>query len=194
MKTAIAIRFFLAPVVLLASATTATATSSSENNRKFTVGDLEQVLWGFVEGGLGHEMDLARTCVMDSVGTLEEIAEAIDDIEQETEESVKEGIQLLGQALHEAMTEDFKDCHLAEVDMDTLLSMATTLAHPLSFLYHAGENIVVNRVEISKEVSTAVADWKADPPKYFNFGLTVGKAMKLVLVGAEQELLEIIEQ
>jgi hypothetical protein len=30
-----------------------------------------------------------------------------------------------------------------------------------------------------------VADWRADPPAYYDFGFNVGEAMKVVLMGAE---------
>ena len=75
---------------------------------------------------------------------------------------------------------------MAVEDMDTLMEMAKTLSHPLYFLYHAGVNIVVNRVEITQEVTTAVTDWRADPPLYYDFGLNLGEVMKLVLIGKNE--------
>lgn len=170
-------------ILLSLACVVATSSAVAPNNKKHNV---KQILFGILEGAFEHEIDLAKTCIIETAETAGQIDEAIADIEQGTEESTKEGIELLGQAIHELITVDLADCELAEADFDVLAKMAQTLAHPLSFFYHAGKNIVVNRVEIAGEVKTAMEDWRTTPtPRDYDFGYNVGEAMKLVLVGTE---------
>ena len=177
---------FLRTLALFSCAATATATGSLPADRQFTRHDLYQVLLGVLEGGLEHEIALVQTCVTDAAGTLGKVDMAIADLEHwDDEDSVKQGIELLGEALHEAVEVDLQACALADKDLQKLTLAAQTLAHPLSFLYHAGRNIIINHVEVAEEVHTAIADWRNSPPEYYDFGRNVGEVMRLVLVGTQ---------
>lgn len=163
--------------------------SSSPNEvvailRQFHFDDFKQVLFGVLEGSLGHEVDLAETCINEGEDAMQNLEEAVNDIMEGTEESVQEGIQLLGQVVQEA-TQDLQDCELAAEDIDRLIDMSDILSHPLSFLYNAGKNIIINHVEIFDEIDEAIDDWQAIPPDYNKFGFNIGSAMKLILEGAD---------
>jgi hypothetical protein len=153
--------------------------------RQYHFDDFKQVLFGVLEGSLGHEVDLAETCINEGEGAMKDLEEAVNDIMEGTEESVQEGIQLLGQVFQEA-TQDLSDCEMAAEDIDRLVDMADILSHPLSFLYNAGKNIIVNHVEIFGEIDNAIDEWQAVPPEFYEFGFNIGSAMKLILEGADQ--------
>jgi hypothetical protein len=153
--------------------------------RQFHFDDFKQVLFGVLEGGLGHEVDLAETCINEGEGAMKDLEEAVNDIMAGTEESVQQGIQLLGQVFQEA-TQDLTDCEMAAEDIDRLADMSDILSHPLSFLYNAGKNIIVNHVEIFNEIDDAIDEWQAVPPAYHEFGFNIGSAMKLILEGADE--------
>lgn len=151
----------------------------------FSFHDLQQVLYGVIEGSLGDtEVTLAEECFHESEVTMEKVEVAIQEIEQGTAQSVKEGIQLLGKALHD-VTKDMQDCEGVAIDLAKLLGMTLALSHPVHFLFHAGLNIVVNHVEITEELETAIVDWREDPPKYFDFGVNMGGILQLVFAGTD---------
>lgn len=114
-----------------------------------------------------------------------DLEQAVDDIRQGTDESVQAGIELIGQVINEAGT-DLKECEEATADVEELIEMAASLAHPWSFVYHAGHNIVVNHVEILDEVNAAIEAWESNPPDYYQFGFNVGEILEQILVGQEE--------
>jgi hypothetical protein len=59
--------------------------------------------------------------------------------------------------------------------------MAEVFASPDSFFYNVGMNLLINGVEISSNIDTAVKDY--DEQNFFEFGENIGKALALVVMG-----------
>ena len=59
--------------------------------------------------------------------------------------------------------------------------MAAIFESPLSFTYHVGKDIIVNGVNIFKDIEQAIADeQKGD---FLNMGRDIGKALALLILG-----------
>jgi len=62
--------------------------------------------------------------------------------------------------------------------------MALLFKSPWSFAYHVGKDLVVNGVQIYKEISAAVTDYEAS--QYRTFGVDTGKALAMIFLGSVQ--------
>uniref|UniRef100_A0A7S4T697 Uncharacterized protein n=1 Tax=Ditylum brightwellii TaxID=49249 RepID=A0A7S4T697_9STRA len=176
------------PSILLAlSVTTAAATSSSVDTQNEKVTHFEDFMDGLLTGALEESDPLIQKCAQDGETVLETITTAVRDIEEETSESVKEGIELMGQAIQEA-SQDLIECKTALADAEKLEEMALSLKHPLSFVWNAGKNIVVNHVEIQKEIGAAIDAW--NEKDYYDAGFNIGEALAAAFVPGEFLLLD----
>lgn len=176
-------RNLLVTLLLCACSTTSATTFPDEQAWK-------QVVLGFLEGAFGPTQQKLETCVLDGVLVLDDLQKAVEDIRQDTPESVQEGIELIGDAIQVA-ADDLKECAEAMDNLEELMDMAQLLAHPWSFIYHAGHNLIVNHVEIFDEVQAAMDAWESDPKQYYRFGFNVGEALEQISV-AQQEGFNIV--
>ena len=153
----------------------------------------EQVVLGFLEGAFGPTQQQMVTCALDGVLALDDLEKAVQDIRENTAESVQEGIELIGEAVRVA-TEDLKECKEVLDDLDELTDMAELLAHPWSFVYKAGKNLIVNHVEILGEVQAAIQAWESDPKQYYAFGFNVGEALEQIALGDKEEEIDVADK
>uniref|UniRef100_A0A7S2HEC7 Uncharacterized protein n=1 Tax=Helicotheca tamesis TaxID=374047 RepID=A0A7S2HEC7_9STRA len=177
-------RIFLAisaTLGVIASATdnTVDLTSSSLDVSNDEIENLEDFMQGLLTGALEVSDPIAEDCVKDGEDVLATMKEAIHDIEQNTKDSVKEGVQLIGQAIQEA-TSDMAECALAVEQAEKLEKMAESLSNPWSFVWHAGKNIVVNHVEIQQEIDDAIDAWYQKD--YYQTGYSIGEALAAIFV------------
>jgi hypothetical protein len=156
--------------------------SASTTNLDFTEVNFEDFMRGLLLGALETADPEIETCVLDGKTVLLTIERAVRDLKEGTEESVEEGVHLIGEAIQEASLE-LVDCDAAEEDFARLAHMASSFAHPWAFAFHAGMNIIINHVEITNEIQTAIQAW--DAPDYQEFGFNVGEALAHVLVAEE---------
>jgi len=71
-------------------------------------------------------------------------------------------------------------CKNIEADIGQLFVKATIFSHPIALVFLIGEELVVNGVNIFKDIYAAVDFYhKGD---YFNFGKNVGGAMDLIFL------------
>ena len=59
--------------------------------------------------------------------------------------------------------------------------MATIFESPWSFTYHVGKDIIVNGVNIFKDIEAAISD--GDRGDDLNMGRDIGKALALLILG-----------
>ena len=73
-----------------------------------------------------------------------------------------------------------RECYNLEKEMGKLLKMADIIEHPLSLMFRAGKNFVINGVDIFQRLNLAMqALSRAD---YLNFGLFLGEAFEEVVI------------
>jgi hypothetical protein len=76
--------------------------------------------------------------------------------------------------------ETLKECKDIEKDLGRLLQLAEVIEHPLSLMFRAGKNFLINGVDIFKRFNLAMqAIRNAD---YFNFGIYLGEALDEVVL------------
>lgn len=160
----------------------ATAGSDEELQRP-SVQDFQQLMKGILEGAFEKEFPEAERCFEDGLSMIHTLEIAVEDIKEGTKESVEEGVKLIGEVVQEVANTEIVECQEAVEEFHELSAMAELLSHPLSFLYHAGHNIVVNHVEIEEEVSAAIEAWDEDPRDYYTAGFNIGETLEQVFIG-----------
>ena len=157
----------------------------------FSIHDLEELLRGIIEGAAlnedinGHEIihDVEQ-CIDGWEPIMDEIEQAVVDIEEGTKDSCEAGIHLLGEVLEDTSTKII-DCEPLGMDVfEDLLKMSEVFHHPWSFLWHVTENIIINHVNITNEIHDAMYNWNTHD--YYGFGYNVGVALEQI-VGDEAE-------
>lgn len=110
------------------------------------------------------------------------IETAIADFEKESLSGVKAGIDMIGQVVSELAT-DLDACKAVETDVKRLDDMAKNFKSPWSFAYHVGKDLLVDGTDIYAEITASLDAY--DTADYHTFGVDVGKALSLVLVGED---------
>merc|ERR1719410_250341 len=151
---------------------------SSSVGSSFTAHDFELLLEGVAYGALETVVDVSESCVTDGVMMMEELEEAIEDILEDTNESVKEGITMIGEIIQES-SKELMTCESAKKDFEALVDMADAFAHPVGFFFHAGKEIVIHHTEITNEIEDATELWHVED--YYNAGYNIGKALSLIM-------------
>ena len=139
------------------------------------------VFEGTLEGFFGASKDFPKLkeCASDAADSFTQIQAAIGAIEQHTLPSIKQGIADLGRAYKEAKVA-LKACKASEADIKKFAHVLEEgFEHPLSFLYHVGQDLVINHAQIIKEITAAVAMWKAQ--SYRQAGIQIGMALAKLL-------------
>ena len=146
--------------------------------------DLELVAEGAIKGALHTEgLDSILTCVEDPKATIKSFEDAIKQFEKKDMASITMGFMDMAQAfksLAKAVTDCDSDVTKREIEI--FESMLKSFEDPKSLAIKAGQNIVLNGVEIYHEISAAYTSYKV--AEYENFGRDMGVAMALVFIGA----------
>lgn len=117
-----------------------------------------------------------KDCASEATDTYTEIKQAIGELEAG---SMKAGLSDLGKALG-GLKQALADCKASSADITKFAkAIEDGFEHPLSFLFHLGKELLVNGKDIYAEVTTAVADWKAQ--SYRDAGVQIGAALAKVL-------------
>ena len=92
---------------------------------------------------------------------------------------MRQGLKELAEVIRGVPTV-VRDCKSVRADLSHLLEMAQIISHPLSLMFRAGKNFLVNGVDILKKFN---AGWAAYRSKdFFNFGMYMGEAMDEVVL------------
>ena len=158
--------------------------SSNEDFKK----EVEDIVAGILEGAVNAEgLENIEGCIKDTESVYKDVEEAVADFEKKTPDATAEGIKLLGEAIV-ALKDDIKECKGVVADVEKLEEMAKIFANPLTFAYHVGKDLLVNGVQIYKEIDDSITQWKSQ--QYFFFGEDVGDALALLILGAPDEIYE----
>ena len=173
-------RILFGASLLFAASASVSASASASPTRD----DWKELVLGLFEGAFGPTEKVAEKCIDEGEETIATLEKAVQDIREGSDESVQDGIELIGQAVREA-AQDLQDCEEAAAEVEDLIDMAEMLEHPWSFMVHARKNIVVNHVEILDEVTAAVDAWDSDPKDFRAFGFNVGEILEQVFLEDE---------
>jgi len=156
----------------------AVAVHSKEDVVAFTKGFLNGISQSSV-------FDSIKACISDSETFYKDISEGIADIKTKNPAKVKEGIALIGQAV-QIIPAAARDCKAAASEVKKLVALAQAFTNPASFVYHIAKSILINRVEVIHEVTSAITAF--DNKDYYTLGYWVGRAMNTIFLGLDQPL------
>ena len=164
---------------------------SSQFNASFNAKPLTptlQIFEGVIEGILSEaKLNNAVSCLKDVAADAENIETAVKDFEKKTLISVAVGLKLIGESF-ESLPKAMKSCSESVEDAEKLFKMLENFKSPISYAFHVGKDIIVNGVQIYKEIDTAVKDYESGD--YLDFGKNVGQALAKVFIGYEATLLQ----
>ena len=69
-----------------------------------------------------------------------------------------EGIIQIGKAA-KMISKDIKECKVVNANIDDLFKMGEQFANPVSFVFHVGKDLIVNRKDIFAEINDSVSQW-----------------------------------
>ena len=149
-----------------------------------TAAEVIELIDGFLIGALGTEhVDNLETCVADFTPLVTDMATAVEDFEDGSYRAIADGIYQLGQFISQVgivMT----DCAtVGEEDAQKLAQMGEAFLHPKQLIIDAENNVIVNGVEIFKDIRKAGKDMQA--AEYEKAGEEYGTVAALVLWGGD---------
>jgi len=172
--------------LLLATSTVQAWPWSNDEVDKITHSKAFLVTKGVLRGALDAEgFDDIEHCLGDAEDILHDVEHAYADFKKGHAGDVIAGVKQVGNML-KSLKKALKDCNFVG-DIKRLESMGEIFASPLSFAYHVGKDLVVNRVDIFKEIKNAVVDYETE--KWEDFGYNLGEAAAQVLIGKESQFM-----
>ena len=141
----------------------------------------EQVFMGLADA---FGIKLLPTCVQDSLRFEEGVVAALKLFEKKTVAGIKDGLQALSDALTHTLPAAVKACDGTEAEIAAVVKALEAFGSPKSFIYHVGRDLIVNGVDIFKNIMGGIVAWRGK--QYFAFGENIGKALKDVLLGSDR--------
>eukprot|EP00392_Amoebophrya_sp_AT5.2_P001041 g1043.t1 len=141
----------------------------------------EQFVDVFMGVADGFGLDLVEACIKDDVAFEQNIKSAVAEFEKKTEDGMKQALSYLATAFKSDLPSAIKECKGTYDQVQSVLKSIGSFASPTTFAYHIGKDLLVNGVDILENMRAAVAGWKTQD--YHLFGLSVGHALKDVLIG-----------
>lgn len=78
------------------------------------------------------------------------------------------------------------ECGEAITDAKSLIDAFAQFKSPISFVYHVGKDLVVNGVQIYKEIGQSIDDFEHQ--KFEDMGVQIGKAAEQLLLGQTNKI------
>lgn len=148
--------------------------------------DLQAVAKGIIKGTL-HDDDLNNIlqCVADPKQVVDDFEFAIANFSKKDMEmtDVMASLTKIGMSVKK-LAEAAKECdnEMTKRELEILQKMVGKFADPKTFAYEMGANIVVNGVDIYREMSAAYTSYLAKD--YESFGRDIGVSLALIFIGA----------
>jgi hypothetical protein len=153
--------------------------------------EVEDIVAGILYGAVDAEgLENIEGCIKDTDAFFKDILSAVKDFEKKTPAGMADGIKKLGDAVLE-IKDDIAECEGVEADVEKLEKMLVIFSNPTTFFYHLGKDLLINGVQIYKEIDDSVS--KFEEASYFEFGEDVGDALALLIFGVPYEMLDIAE-
>lgn len=159
-------------------------TSSGISALALSQEDLESIGKGIMKGALQNDdLDSFLQCVEDPKAVISSIEGAVDDFQKNDMAGVTSGLFKIGDAVYQ-ISKGIQTCDkdVSERELAILSDMFESFKHPKALAQDAGKNIIVNGVEIYREMSAAYTNYNSK--EFEGFGRDIGIAMALVFIGA----------
>ena len=116
---------------------------------------VEGLLWGSIRA-IGYD-DITE-CIGDNDKLFSDVSFIVDLFEKETHHDTYEGVKMLGRTV-EGVVWDLRHCGgvaVSIISLGSLLNLAIGMSTPAAFGFHIGLNILINGVNIYKEIKDSV--------------------------------------
>merc|ERR1712226_1057612 len=107
-------------------------------------------------------------------------------IEGKNPVAVMEALKEIAAALKSDWPVAAAACKATQGELQKLLASLQIMSHPKDFIYHIGEELRVNGVDIYTNMNDSVGHWKKS--EYHDFGFSLGTALHLLVIGKENEI------
>ena len=138
--------------------------------------DDEKVVLGILDG-FGNQIGLEDiiNCANDIKSGFYDIDNAINTMSHEHDlrriRRIKDGLEDLGHAVID-LFHAYETCPKIASDVKKIISTLKSFTDPVTFIYHIGKDLIVNRVHIYHEIKNAISSWRSH--NYFTFGQQIG--------------------
>jgi hypothetical protein len=160
----------------------ATAYSNELNDGKKYVKIVEGFLYGTIQAEGFTDIE---QCIQDGEAIFRDAESAYEHFAKKDVTDAIDGVKDIAAAIQKIQAA-LKDCSSVKGDWEKMEKIAKEFKSPKSFAWHIAGDIWHNRVEITKEVHTAIDDWESQ--KWYDFGLQCGEAAEHVFIGKETQL------
>jgi hypothetical protein len=143
------------------------------------------LLEGFLEGAVAAEsFDELSKCITDAEPMIPAAEKAFKDCKTN---SLNASLLCIADmaALAKEATTTLSDCENVGDDIAKLKQIVAAFTSPMSFIWHAGKDLLLNGVNIYNDIEAATDAYKAGNWK--EFGKKAGDATALVVLGAESQ-------
>lgn len=150
--------------------------------------DLQMIAKGIIKGTLhDDDLDNIMQCIDDPQRIVEDFEAAIATFGKENVEmtDVMSSLTKIGMSVKK-LSDAAKDCdnEITKKELDILTKMVGKFSNPKEFAYEMGANIMVNGVDIYREMSAAYTNYLAK--EYESFGRDIGVSLALIFIGASE--------
>jgi len=150
---------------------------SLEDNQKLTVlNDATLIVEGLLVGVFEQHFSDVGSCITDAESIFNDLESAVSSFQNNDYYSFLESLGSGVEATYNAV----KACGAIEGDFTKLGQIAAIYSNPASATLEIGVNIIFNGYNIYSDLSNAVSNWDYD---YYQFGVDVGKAGDLIVIG-----------
>jgi hypothetical protein len=166
---------------------------SSEVRGSPTAADVGKVIGGiFVGLAVDAYFEDIVNCItdIDKIGV--DLAKAVQDFEKDTAAGTTQGLKQIAVALI-TIPSAITSCKAAVSDDAVKLTKAlAAFDNPATFAFQVSKSVILNGIQIYKEISTAVKDWKDGD--YFGFGYNIGLALgKVIGLGSQETGAQVVQ-
>jgi len=99
-------------------------------------------------------------CIKDGEHIVKDAEAAYTDFKSKDPKEIVDGFKQIADAFL-TVKAGMQDCSSVKADWEKLAKMAVVFSSPSSFAWHAGKDLLVNGVEVTKEIETAITDYGA---------------------------------
>jgi len=141
---------------------------------------IDLIVSGILSGAFNTNKLSVSDCLQDIASIADGLVQVIDLFEKGNSLSVKTALKKLAQTLEE-LPRALSTCGQAEVEAEALAKELAILANPTTFKFKVGNSLLLNGIEIYKEIFGALAAYRHG--NYYEFGYDIGVALNEILQG-----------
>lgn len=151
-----------------------------------TQDDLQSVAKGIIKGTLhDNDLDNIMQCISDPKQVVDDFEFAISNFSKKDMEmtDVMASLTKIGMSVKK-LSDAAKECdnEMTKRELEILQKMVGRFSDPKTFAYEMGTNIVINGVDIYREMSAAYTNYLGKD--YESFGRDIGVSLALIFIGA----------